>query len=811
MERYVCIHGHFYQPPRENAWLETVELQDSAYPYHDWNKRITAECYAPNSVARILDDQSRIVQLVNNYARISFNVGPTLLQWLENNETEVYEAILTADRQSMENFGGHGSAIAQPYNHMILPLANRRDRRTQVIWGIRDFERRFKRRPEGIWLPETAVDLETLEIFADEEIRFTILAPHQATRTRRAGARLWQDVTGAKIDPTRAYSQRLPSGKAIALFFYDGPIARAVAFEGLLTRGETFAGRLVEAFSDERSWPQLVHIATDGESYGHHHRFGDMALAYALNHIESRKLARLTNYGEYLARHPATQEVEIIEKSSWSCFHGIDRWWSNCGCNTGAHAHWNQDWRTPLRNALDWLRDSVVTPFQTKGSNLFKDPWIARNDYIDVVHNRSPEIVEEFFARHATGPLDRCARITALKLLELQRHAMLMYTSCGWFFDDLSGIESGQIIQYAARVVQLAEELFGESQESQFVEKLALAKSNLMDWGDGRHIYNELVRSSRVDWERIGAHYAVRSLFESYPDETSIYCYRAERENYQVLNAGTAKLAVGRVKLTSEITQESSVVSFGVLHMGDHNVNAAVQESMPDELYRIMLRELMDPFSRADFAEVIRIMDRCLGESNYSLRSLFREEQRNVLESVLASALGQSETLYRQVYEQRAPIMRYLTDLNIPLPRAFTASAAFVLNADLRRALQETEINPKRVITLLNAAKSEGIALDTATLEFAYRQNLERLADCIAKSPSAPALGKLREATGLLVGLPFTVDLWRVQNIFYVLMQSVYPKMQKHKTEGDQTAQEWVMHFEDLAKKLAIKLPASGS
>ena len=807
MERYVCIHGHFYQPPRENAWLETVELQDSAYPYHDWNKRITAECYAPNSVARILDDQNRIVQLVNNYARISFNFGPTLLQWLENNEAEVYEAILTADRQSMQNFAGHGSAIAQPYNHTILPLANRQDRRTQVLWGIRDFERRFKRRPEGIWLPETAVDLETLEILAEEGIRFTILAPHQAARMRRAGARLWQDVTGAKVDPTRPYSQQLPSGKTIALFFYDGPISRAVAFEGLLTRGENFAGRLVGAFSDQRSWPQLVHIATDGESYGHHHRFGDMALAYALNHIESKKLARLTNYGEYLERHPPTQQVEIIEKSSWSCFHGIDRWWSNCGCNTGGHANWNQEWRTPLRNALDWLRDSLSGPFETKARKFLKDPWAARNDYIKVVHNRAPEIVEQFFARHAIGPLDRNSRTTALKLLELQRHAMLMYTSCGWFFDELSGIETVQIIQYAARVVQLSQELFGESQEPQFIQKLALAKSNLIEQGDGRHIYNKLVSTAMVDWKRIGAHYAVRSLFESYPDETSIYCYRAEREDYQVFNAGTGRLAVGRVKLTSEITQESSTMSFGVLHMGDHNVNGGVQEFMRDELYQNLLREIVDPFSRADFAEVIRVMDRCFGESNYSLRSLFREEQRTVLESVLGSALGQSETLYRQIYEQRAPVMRYLTDLHIPLPKAFTAAAEFVLNGGLRRALQDQEINPERVTALLDSAKMEGVTLDTATLEFAYRQNLERLADCLAKAPTALALGQLREATGLLVRLPFAVDLWRVQNTFYNLMQSVYPKMQKRKGEGDPAAQEWVTYFEDLAQKLAIKLP----
>ena len=811
MERYVCIHGHFYQPPRENAWLETVELQDSAYPYHDWNQRITAECYAPNAVARILDDQGRIGQLVNNYSRMSFNFGPTLLQWLEHNEPELYEAILSADRLSMQKFAGHGSAIAQPYNHIILPLASRRDRRTQVLWGIGDFERRFNRRPEGIWLPETAVDLETLQILAEEGIRFTILAPHQASRVLRTGARVWQDVTGAKIDPTRPYLQQLASGKSIGLFFYDGPIARAVAFEGLLTRGDHFADRLVGAFSDQQRWPQLVHIATDGESYGHHHRFGDMALAYALNQIEAKKLARLTNYGEYLERHPPTQQVEIIEKSSWSCFHGIDRWWSNCGCNTGAHPNWNQEWRTPLRNALDWLRDSLSGSFETQAGKFFLDPWAARDDYIAVVHNRVPEILERFFSRHVISPLDANSRVTALKLLELQRHAMLMYTSCGWFFDDLSGIETVQIIQYAARVVQLAEELFGESPESQFVEKLSAARSNLSERGGGKDIYYQLVRTGMVNWERIGAHYAVRSLFESYPDKTSIYCFRAERDDYQVFNAGTARLAVGRVKLTSEITRESSMLSFGVLHMGDHNVNGGVQEFMPDRLYQNLVGESVASFTRADFAEVIRVMDRCFGESNYSLRSLFREEQRTVIENILASALGQTETLYRQIYEQRGPVMRYLTDLHIPLPKAFTAAAELVLNGDLRRALQEREINAERVRALLESAKIAGVTLDAPTLEFAYRQNLEQLANCLARTPTVSVLRELREATGLLVKLPFPVDLWRVQNIFYVLMQSVYLQMQKRHIEGEQTAEEWLIIFEDLAQKLAIKLPSPAS
>ncbi|HET8916453.1 MAG TPA: glycoside hydrolase, partial [Candidatus Binatia bacterium] len=359
MKRYICIHGHFYQPPRENPWLESVELQDSAYPYHDWNERVTAECYAPNSVSRILDGDNQIIQLVNNYSKISFNFGPTLLAWLEAKAPDVYDAILEADRESQKNFSGHGSALAQVYNHMILPLANARDRRTQILWGIRDFQRRFKRLPEGMWLPETAVDIESLEILAELGIRFTILAPHQADRVRPIGGRVWHDVSGSRIDPTQAYEQRLPSGRKIALFFYDGPIARAVAFEGLLSSGEHLANRLVGAFDDGRNRPQLVHIATDGESYGHHHRFGDMALAYALNTIESNQLAQLTNYGEYLERHLPTHQVEIIEKTSWSCFHGIDRWWSNCGCNSGGRPGWNQEWRTPLRGALDTLRDSL--------------------------------------------------------------------------------------------------------------------------------------------------------------------------------------------------------------------------------------------------------------------------------------------------------------------------------------------------------------------------------------------------------------------------------------------------------------------
>src|SRR5262245_34035882 len=364
MKRYVCIHGHFYQPPRENPWLETVERQETAYPYHDWNERITAECYAPNAASRILDAGDRILKIVNNYGQISFNFGPTLLSWLQHHAADTYEAILQADRASVQRFSGHGSALAQAYNHLIMPLANTADLRTQVTWGIRDFRSRFGRQPEGMWLPETAVNLATLDALAEHGIRFTILAPHQAARVRTPAGK-WLEVSGGRIDPTQAYLQKLPSGREIALFFYDGPVARGVAFEGVLKNGEYFAQRLMEIQGDHTD-AQLVHIATDGETYGHHHRHGDMALAYALYQIENRGLAELTNYGAYLERYPPTHEVEISEDTSWSCAHGIERWRSNCGCRTGGADHWNQEWRAPLRAALDWLRDALIPLYEQR-------------------------------------------------------------------------------------------------------------------------------------------------------------------------------------------------------------------------------------------------------------------------------------------------------------------------------------------------------------------------------------------------------------------------------------------------------------
>jgi alpha-amylase/alpha-mannosidase (GH57 family) len=803
---YVCIHGHFYQPPRENPWLEAVELQDSAYPYHDWNERITAECYAPNASSRILDEAGRIARIVNNYASISFNFGPTLLSWMETNAAEPYGLILEADRESARRFSGHGSALAQCYNHMIMPLANPRDKRTQVRWGLRDFKHRFGRAPEGMWLPETAADLEALDILAEHGIRFTVLSPYQARSVRQA-RRGWRDASGGRIDPTTAYRLRLPSRRPFALFFYDGPISRAVAFEHLLDRGEDLANRLLGAFSEPRPQARLAHIATDGETYGHHHRYGEMALSYALSSIEDGGKAKLTNYAEFLERHPPADEVQIFENSSWSCAHGVERWRSNCGCNSGAHPEWNQEWRQPVREAMDWLRDTLVPFYEQEAGKLLRDPWAARDDYIEVILDRSPQAREEFFSRHSAAPLGEPGQCTALKLLELQRHAMLMYTSCGWFFDDLSGIETVQGVQYAARVIQLARELGAQADlEDRFLDRIERAKSNIPEYGDGRAVYDKFVRPAMVDVRKAGAHYAVSSIFDG-SEPGRIYSYSVEPDEYQLLTAGKARLALGRAKVTSTITLDSLQVVFGVTHLGDHNVSGGIREFQSEAAFRATADQITAVFQHGDFAELVRAVDREFGSGVYSLAVLFRDEQRRVVRQILDSVLGDVDIAYRQIYQNHVSLMRFLGSIGIPLPDRLKLAAHMTLNSDLRRALEENEPDLDRIRALVDEAQVAKVEFDAPTLGFTLRQTLERMAGRLAAEPrDYRLLHELDAAVGMARSLPFEVMLWRVQNIYYSLVLAI---RQQHPWTGDgnePAARAWMERFRALGEKLAVRV-----
>ena len=801
MDRYLCIHCHFYQPPRENPWLESIELQESAYPYHDWNERITAECYAANASSRILTADDRIIRIVNNYSRISFNFGPTLLSWLEDRAPDTYQAILAADKESQERFSGHGNAIAQVYNHMIMPLANRRDKQTQVAWGIRDFEHRFERKPEGMWLAETAVDIETLEVLAEHDINFTVLAPSQAQHERRVSTTKFKNVEGGKIDPTRPYICNLPSGRSINLFFYDGPISRAVAFEGLLDNGETFANRLISGFADNRRWPQLMHIATDGETYGHHHSKGDMALAYALHHIEGNKLAKLTNYGEYLEINPPTHEVEIIENTAWSCIHGVGRWNRDCGCNSGGKPGWNQAWRAPLRAAFDYLRDELAPDYERKASELLRDPWQARDEYIKVVLDRDENSLQAFFAKHAKTELSDADTVTALALLEMQRHAMLMYTSCGWFFDELSGIETVQTIMYAGRALQLAQMLLPDHREEKFKELLALAKSNLAENGDGARIFDTWVKPAEVNLLAVAAHFAIASMFERVGESNSINCYDVRQRDDVRLESGRARLALGTAQIRSRITHEQQEVSFGVLHFGDHNVIAGVRGFRSDQEFKALARELRDRFQSSDLPAVLRLLDKHFDGATYSLRSLFRDERQKVVSKLLGSTMDEAEAAYRQIYEHHAPLMGFLSDMGAPLPKMLHLTAEFVLNTALRKEFLADEIDLERIQTLLDTAAREKIQWDEAWLGYALNRRLSRLADELAVNPREDRLQRFNAAVTLVRSLPFEVNLGPVQNVFYQLLQSVYPAVA---LETDEASQRWVSEFTGLGEKLGV-------
>jgi alpha-amylase/alpha-mannosidase (GH57 family) len=807
MDRTVCIHGHFYQPPRENPWLEAIERQESAHPYHDWNQRVHAECYAPNTASRILDREGNIERIVNNYSRISFNFGPTLLSWMEAAAHETYRAVLDADRESRARFGGHGSAVAQCYNHIIMPLASRRDKETQIVWGLGDFRARFGRDPEGMWLPETAVDLETLDLLARHGIRYTILSPLQARRARRMGSAVWEDVSGGRIDPTHPYLQALPAGRAIAIFFYDGALAQAVAFERLLESGAAFADRLRGALRIPGDGPQLVHVATDGESYGHHHRFGEMALAFALAGVEAAEEVRLTNYGEFLALHPPVHEVEIREGTSWSCAHGVGRWKSDCGCHTGAHADWNQAWRGPLRDSLDFVSGRLARIFETAGSELFKDPWAARDAYIEIVLDRDPERVRDFLGRHGRGVRTEGSDVLRLKLLELARHAMLMFTSCGWFFDDLGGIETVQVLQYAGRALQLAGDFGGGELEGEFRARLEPARSNRPGRATGRQVYHEAVQPGKIDLLQVGAHYGITTLIEDLPPRSRIYAYEAERIEHAVHRHDRVRLGLGRALVRSRVTWETATVGYAALHLGEHRVSGGVKRLHTAEEFRTAAEAVLHAFRKQAPDEAARALRANFSDRHFDFGSLFEDEQRRFLDRVVAEHVAEADRAYLKLYRDNADLLAYLRGLDLSLPEDLKLAADRALVHQLRAAIMASELDDEAILSLLERAQSEGVTLDHDALAFALQERMEETARSVEADPhDLQALRELARAVALVGRLPFAVDLWRVQNAFYRVSKAGRPEFERRAAARDPEAVEWLGRLADLGAKLRMRL-----
>jgi len=781
-DAYIAIHSHFYQPPRENPWFEAIETEESAYPFHDWNERVAFECYRPNAYARIVDGKGKILDLINNYSFLSFDFGPTLIRWLELKIPSLYQRIIEADREGLRRFG-HGNAIAQAYNHIIMPLANERDKGTEVLWGIADFEKRFHRRPDAMWLPETAVNYSTLQVLIRHRMQYLILSPFQALRMRPFGGKKWIDVSQGRIDPAQPYRCFIkdPSGKKLSdqfidIFFYDGAISKEVAFGDLLKDGKAFCERFMQAYQSSKRSPPLIHVATDGETYGHHKKFGEMALAYALKEGIPSRGFEIINYGAFLKRFPPIYEVEIDEGpkgegTSWSCGHGVGRWKEDCGCSTGGKAGWNQKWRKPLREALDLVRDEVSTIFEREGGEIFKDVWEARNGYIDVILDRSSESMNRFFDRYGVEGLGQERRIKGLKLLEMQRHALLMYTSCGWFFADLAGLETVQILLYAARAIQLAEELTGQQIEKRFIEHLSKAKSNLPEMGDGRKVYQQLVKTRSIALDKLVNHFAITSLFDDGVRERKIYSYRIEMMNDERMEKNKRLLVLGQVRVTSEIIPEPKEFLFGLISSKKDIFRTWVSESKDILAFNVLKERTLENLGK-DEEEMSKVLTSLLGNRIFTIRDFFKEEKQAVFQKLIQEELNEHRRIYAELFDKAKQTVEALAKEGLEIPYEIRLAAEVTLSD---RLLHEVE-NLKRdfkgtmekgeIDKIIDEAREYGFQLkmgeSTLILSGLLKERMEILQETMARYRStSPEEDKLKtEKVEEVIKLLDLVEKW---------------------------------------------------
>ncbi|MDP3921077.1 MAG: DUF3536 domain-containing protein [Candidatus Omnitrophota bacterium] len=809
---YVCLHGHFYQPPRENAWVEIIERQESAKPFHDWNERIYSECYVANSRARIFNDAGKIVDIVNNFEKMSFNIGPTLMSWLEDKHPKTYQRVVEADRVSADAHHGHGNAIAQVYNHMIMPLANGRDRVTQVRWGIADFRHRFGRAPEGIWLPETACNDETLEVLVDEGLKFTILSPHQAKAVSLDGKDEieWHDVSTGGIDPRQAYRYKLKNdpNRSISLFFYDGPISHAVGFENILSDAKQFMDRIEGAVAKNATSTQFIHVATDGETYGHHKAFGEQALAYFLSVEAPERGYHVSNYGAFLARHPPKNTVKLKEGedgegTAWSCAHGVKRWKDDCGCATGARAGWNQKWRKPLRDSLNSLRDRLAKLYESGGSEYLGDVWKARDEYIEVILDRSEATIESFLGRHQKKKLNPDERSVCLKLLEMQRHSMLMYTSCGWFFSDISGIETIQILQYAARAMQLAHEVSGIDYEADFLAFLEKAESNLRLWGSGRDVYESLVRPSVASLEHIVSYYAIGSLFKDYyPSEDSLdnRCAYLNVSNIRRETLGEMTVQLGRARIHSRVTLEEKSLIFFVIQMGLHDFRCYVKSDTGGECFEAIEKDIFTGIDHAAALELLEKVDAQFGENHFRLKDLLLEDRMKIISLVTREQMEKVSQFYETIYDENRRMNMMYRSIRLPIPPEFRYVAEHVLGKRFMGAVRKIAVdgfNLKKVdsaFEIVEAANKFHINMDKTSAALFLSEELGNRMKTFVEEPRADLVTECLNIHGLAERLGISLRQRQAQDDLFFLL--------KRWRSGAQSIPEWIFSSYDHFLKL---------
>lgn len=803
MSKYLIIHGHFYQPPRENPWILAIEPQDSAAPFANWNARIDRECYAPNTRSRLLNDTGQIKRLVNNYQYLSFNFGPTLLSWLQSADPDTYARVIEADKAAAARCGGHGQALAQVYNHIIMPLASERDKNTQVRWGLADFKVRYGRKAEGMWLAETAVDLKTLEIMAKEGLKFTVLSQTQAVAVRslvagtgkqakRAAAKSpWQDVSGGRVDPREPYRVFWGPGARdyIDVFFYDGPVSRAIAFENLLSDGPSFLKRIELAFGEPRAdgGPRLVNLATDGESYGHHFYCGDMALAWLFNHLEEEPgndPIALTNYAQYLSMFPPQKEVRLIENSAWSCAHGVERWRSDCGCNCGGGGgQWNQKWRTPLRDGLNWLSEELAEIFEREAGLLVKDPWAARDAYIRVIFDDYSEEGKAGFARqHQLRELAPEDSVRLFRLMESQLMGLYMFTSCAWFFDDIAGLEPVQNLCYALRAIELTQDFTDTDLTAALLKFIAPIVPNDPGYSSGLEVWRRLVEPNRLSGQTLAAHWAAAEILEapealalfSVPAFTAGPITRIEDGGLEIL-AGSVELFDRR--LGERASYQCLAIYSGGAHLAvlvdDVSGNAAALDWADEETLLAALDAELNALS------ALNIWD--------SMQRLMPRASRFVIDDLLPFSRGALlSAMVRDVYNNLKNHTRDLFQLNQHLLMTYRSSGGqmawverFIFRvmgeAELSRLLTPAAtgkpVNMTALASALHKRGLVGIARDEAT---ATDLSAEFLENHLENAKSAASPKRLFDEAAAFIRLirreNFHFDRWKSQNLWHGLI-----------------------------------------
>ncbi len=759
MSSEFVVHGHFYQPPRENPWTGLLEQEPSAQPFHDWNQRVHSECYRPNAFARVLDGYGRVERIVNNYGHINFNFGPTQLNWLVPHDPETYRRILEADRLSSQRHGGHGNAIAQGYNHAILPLCNPRDQLTQVLWGLADFRSRFDRSAESLWLPETACNDAVLGTLIDAGLSYVILSPQQAHRVRTPGEE-WLDVSSGNVDTSQGYRylHQDGSGRSIAVFFYNGPLARGIAFEGSLYASQTLLERAAQA----KGPGPLIFVATDGESYGHHAHFGDRTLAYAMEMEAQRRGLDVTNLGRYLEEHPPTHEVEINlgpegEGSSWSCIHGVGRWYRDCGCTTGSQEGWNQAWRGPLRQALNFLRDEAAGQFEQLAQPLLKDPWAARNDYVLLVldEGRGKDI---YLARHAVRELQSEQRIRALLLMELQRHSMTMFTSCGWFFADIGGLEAVQVMKYAGRVLDLLAELGLPSPRERFLEMLGEARSNTPALGTGADIFRKQVDPLRMTPERMVAHLAISGMQDHDADgvqttASQIGGYAYQRRDTRKGSLDRLLLATGRLTLEVPATGQQFDYIHATIYLGSVDFSCLIRPYQGQRRFTTSVERIWEEFGAGGLLAIMRAGQAEFGPAEFGLEDVLPHDRQKILENVFSSLIGHYYDQYSRMYEDNRRIITLLQDSGFVLPRELMVAAEFTLGRRLEEEIrqQQGSRSPEaysRAVEIAQEASRRGYRLESAvareTFELMIVDAVQHLSYDSSPASAEAALALLR-------------------------------------------------------------------